>query len=489
MAKLKCLSIICLLLTICLPARAADETEYFAVFMQGKKVGYAIHTRKVASQEVTTSEEVSITISRVGIPVTVKMTEASVETTEGKPLGFESIQLLGFVTMKVIGAINDQGIIEVTNSSLGSAQKSTMEWPQGAMMAEGLRLLTLEKGLETGTEYTAKIFNPGMMQAIDATVAIGEKKDVDLLGRIVKLTEMTTTLAMPGTGPIASTSYVDDELSALKNSMAVAGMKVDMVACAKEFALGDNDVLELIGMMFIDSPTSLGNPRSAAAITYWLAPNPGANFTVPTTDNQKAERLANGKIKLAIRPVSAPSRAKFPYKGDDPELLEAVKPTRFLQSDREDIVKLARKAAGNTKDAAKAVERIESFVADYIEDKSLSVGYASAAEVLESRQGDCSEFAVLTAALCRAVGIPAQVVVGIAYVQDFAGHEGFGGHAWTQAYVGGHWVGLDAAFKSSGRGGYDAGHIALAVGNGEPADFFNMASALGAFKIEKLEVE
>ena len=68
-----------------------------------------------------------------------------------------------------------------------------------------------------------------------------------------------------------------------------------------------------------------------------------------------------------------------------------------------------------------AVRRIESFVARYIDNKSMSVGYASAVEVVESRQGDCSEFAVLTAALCRAVGIPAQVVVGIAYVKEFAG--------------------------------------------------------------------
>lgn len=489
MAKLKYVSVICLLLTICPPARAADDAEYSAVFMQGKKVGYAIHTRKVAGGKVATSEEVSITISRVGIPVTVKMTETSVETTEGKPLSFESIQLLGFVTMKVVGAVNDRGIIELTNSSLGSVQKSTMPWPEGAVMSEGLRLLTLKKGLKPGVEYTVRIFSPGITDAIDATVLIGEKKDVDLLGRVVKLTEMTTTMSMPGAGPMSSTSYVDDEMETLKNSTAIAGMQVDMIACAKEFALGDNDVLELIGMMFIDSPTSLGNPGAASGITYWLAPNPGANFTVPTTDNQKAERLANGKVKLIVRPVPAPARAAFPYKGNDPDLLEAVKPTRFLQSDRADIVKLARKAIGRTKDAVEAVKRIEAFVADYIEDRSLSVGYASAAEVLESRQGDCSEFAVLTAALCRAVGIPAQVVVGIAYVEDFAGHEGFGGHAWTQAYVGNQWVGLDAAFKSSGRGGHDAGHIALAVGNGEPADFFNMASALGGFKIEKLEVE
>jgi transglutaminase-like putative cysteine protease len=127
-------------------------------------------------------------------------------------------------------------------------------------------------------------------------------------------------------------------------------------------------------------------------------------------------------------------------------------------------------------------------VAEYIENKNLSVGYASAAEVAASRQGDCSEFAVLAAAMCRAVGIPAKVVVGIAYVDDFAGIQGFGGHAWTLAYVGSKWVGLDAAFKSAGRGGYDAGHIALAAGNGEPADFFTLAATLGQFKIEKVLV-
>jgi transglutaminase-like putative cysteine protease len=151
---------------------------------------------------------------------------------------------------------------------------------------------------------------------------------------------------------------------------------------------------------------------------------------------------------------------------------------------------------GDTKDAVDAVRRIESSLARYIDNKSMSVGYASAVEVAESRQGDCSEFAVLTAALCRAVGIPAQVAVGVAYVSGFGGLQGFGGHAWTQAYVGadergqgGRWIGLDAAFKSGGRGGYDPGHIALAVGNGDPGDFFNMAAALGQFKIEKIDVQ
>jgi hypothetical protein len=465
------------------------ETEYLAVFIQGKKVGHAVHIRRVEDETVITSEDVSITISRVGIPLTVKTNETSVETLDGKPLSFESVQLLGFVTMKIAGTVDANGTVELTSSSLGSEQKSSMPWPEGAVMAEGLRLLTLAKGLRTGTAYTAKVFTPSMKQALEANVTIGESKNVDLLGRVVKLTEVATTLAAPTIGQITSTSYVDEDMRTLKSTVPMAGMQVEMVSCAKEFALGDNDVLDMIGAMFVDSPVPLDDPGSAAAITYWLVPNPGPEFTIPTTDNQTAERLADGRIKLVVRPVVASAGGTFPYEGKDPALLEATQPTLYLQSDRKEIVELARKAVGDTKDPAEAARRIEAFVADYIEDKSLSVGYASAAEVAVSRQGDCSEFAVLTAALCRAVGIPSQVVAGIAYVKDFAGHEGFGGHAWTQAYVMGKWVGLDAAFKSSGRGGYDAGHIALAVGNGEPADFLNIATTLGRFKIEKLEIQ
>jgi hypothetical protein len=54
--------------------------------------------------------------------------------------------------------------------------------------------------------------------------------------------------------------------------------------------------------------------------------------------------------------------------------------------------------------------------------------------------------------------------------------------------VGGKWIGLDASFRGGGRGGYDAGHIALAVGNGNPEDFFNLAATVGQFKVEKVVV-
>jgi hypothetical protein len=468
---------------------ASDEKEYFAVFMEGKKVGHAIHSRVVCEGKVTTSEEVSITLSRMAVSMTIQMRETSIETTDGKPLGFELEQKLGSAVMTVAGKVDERGKVDLTSTSMGAEQKGTLQWPQGAVMAEGLRLIELNKGMEEGTEYTVKVFSSGVMQAVDTHVRIGPMQNVDLLGRVVALREITTTLNMPGAGNVVSTGYVDEDLGVQKTIMPIAGMNVEMVACVKEFALGKNDVLDVIDKMFLASPEPLNNLAATESITYHLTPKQGApNPTIPSDDNQRVRHLSNGKAIVTVKPVAARPGAQFPYDGSDAAILEATKPTRFLQSEHKDVIDLARRAIGDTEDAAEAAKKIEAFVGEYVENRSLSVGYASAAEVAASRQGDCSEFAVLTAAMCRAVGIPSRVVVGVAYVGDFGGHQGFGGHAWTQAYVGDKWIGLDASFKGGGRGGYDAGHIALAAGNGNPEDFFNLAAAMGQFKVEKVIV-
>ena len=486
--KVRCILGICLVLTAAGRAQtASDETEYFALFIEGKKVGYAIQNRVVAEEKVTTTEQVNLTISRLNMPVTMNTTETSIETIDGKPLAFEALQEFSMMMIKITGKVHKNGKADITVASMGAEQKSTLEWPNGAVMAEGLRLLQLKRGLKEGQSYTAKVFSASIMQAVDIKTTIAEKKNVDLLGRVVALTEVQTTMKMLDAGEIVSTGYVDDNFRLQKNIIPVMGMRVEMVACEKAFALGQNDVLDVVDKMFLASPVPLDNVRSAKSISYYLRPTSGTDaLPIPSGDNQKVQHLKGGRAIVTVRSVTAPKGVRFPYNGRDKMLLEATRPTRFLQSDRKEIIELARRATGDTKDAAEAVKRIEAFVAMYIENKNLSVGYATAAEVAASRQGDCTEFAVLTAAMCRAVGIPAQIVMGLAYVDEYSGlRDRFGGHAWVQAYIGNKWVGLDSAFKSTGRGGYDAGHIALAIGDGAPEDFFNLVSTLGQFKIDK----
>jgi hypothetical protein len=394
---------------------------------------------------------------------------------------------LGMMASKTTAMIDGQGKVKVKTGQ----QELEFDWPDGALMSEGMRLMLLELGLEEGTTYNVKFFDPSMMQVVDVEVKVGTKQNVDLLGRVVALTEVQSTVSSEQIGAMVSTEYYDDELRLQKSIMPVMGMSIEQVACTKEFALGEIDVLEVVDKMFMASPEPLGNLGSVKSITYHLSPTQeGADLKIPSGDNQKVEQLSNGKIILTVEPVIAPKGVSFPYKGNDPEALEALKPSRYVESDQKVIIDLAKRAVGRTSDAAEAVRKIEAFVADYVSDKSLSVGYASAAEVAVSKEGDCSEHAVLAAALCRAVGIPAQVVTGLAYVEEWRTlQNGFGGHAWTQAYIGDKWVGLDAAFRGTGRGGYDAGHITLAAGSGNPEDFINLVNTMGKFKIDRVEVK
>ncbi|MBP8304448.1 MAG: transglutaminase domain-containing protein [Phycisphaerae bacterium] len=482
-------ALIALLAPSWMPAWGAaepDEADYFAVFLEGKKVGYAVQKRVVAEGRVTTSERVRISINRVGVPVTLEMTETAVETPDGKPVAFEAVQDFSMMTVTLQGQVRPDGTMEVVTRSMGAEQKTKAPWPAGAIMAEGLRLLSLQKGLAEGTQFKATVFTPSLMQAVEAEVIVGSKRDVDLLGTPASLTEVKTSLNVPGSGRLVTTSYVDDSLHAAKSVVPMAGMQFEMVRCSEALATSPFDPVEFITKMLIPSPVPLEDLSRVSAVTYRLrAREAGDALAIPQGDTQVVRRLEDGALEVTVKPVRPDRGGAFPYKGDDPELLAALKPNAFLQSEDKTLVQLARQAVGDANDAAEAVRRIEAFVAGHVKNKDLTVGYASAAEVASTRQGDCTEHALLTAALCRAAGIPARVVTGLAYVPEFAGVRNcFGGHAWTAAYVGGQWMGLDAMFRGTGRGGFDAGHIALAVGDGEPGDFFGLAATLGRFTIE-----
>ena len=468
-----------------------DNFEYYAVFLDGSKVGHSIQSRIVTGDRVTTTEAVNMTINRLGKPVLMKTKETCVETLNGEPISFISEQDLGIVTMKTDGTVNKDGTVRMRTTGMGGAvQENSIPWPAGAVMAEGLRLIELEKKLNDGETYEVQIFSPTILAAVKTSVKVGAKQEIDLLGRIVKLTKIETTMSMPGTGEIVSTCYVDEQLRALKSIMPMAGMNVEMVGCTKEFAMSNNQPAEIINKMFTASPEPIENAGAAKSITYYLKPlTQATNLTIPSSDNQKIQKNEDGTVLVKVEPVSMPSGGTFPYKGTDPNIIIATKPNRFLQSDDATIIALAKQAVGDAKDSGEAAKKIEDFVSKYIKDISFSVGYASATEVAASKRGDCTEFAVLCAALCRASGIPAKVTVGVAYVNDFEGKTGFGGHAWTEAYIGDKWVGLDSAFKAGALGKFDAGHIALASGDGEPSNFFNIATTLGKFKIEKIVIE
>lgn len=88
--------------------------------------------------------------------------------------------------------------------------------------------------------------------------------------------------------------------------------------------------------------------------------------------------------------------------------------------------------------------KIEAFVANYITEPSYIHSFSFASTVAKSRSGDCTEYAVLSGAVARALAIPARVVIGTIIVEDDSSVEAIG-HAWNEFWLDGHWRRIDAA--------------------------------------------
>ena len=462
---------------------AEPETEYMAILLQGQKIGHAVHTRTAEDGKVTTVDSVSMTLGRSGQAVTVTTRETHIETVDGKPLGFEMAMNLSGAEQKTIGTVQGDKV-EISRQVMGQDQKSMVDWPADALLSEGLRQLQLKRGLKPGDTFEVNVFRPDMLMAVKAKIDVGQKQKVKLLfGKQQELTETKMTMFVQGQ-QVVMTSYVDAELNAIKTMVPMMGMTLELLACDKSFAMQENAIIDFLEKFNLTSPVKLMNLNTVESAVYTLKPTTENKLQLPESSTQKIETV-NDRVLVTVTPDAMPANVPFPYEGNDTEALAALKPTDYIQSTHELVVDLAKHAVGEAKDAASACQQIEAFVDGYIRQKDLSVGYASAAEVAQSRQGDCTEHAVLAAAMCRAVGIPTRIVCGVVYADSFMGKQSiFGGHMWNEVYLDGKWYGLDAT--RSEQQGFCPGHIALAYGNGDPADFFSLINTLGCFEVEKI---
>jgi transglutaminase-like putative cysteine protease len=159
----------------------------------------------------------------------------------------------------------------------------------------------------------------------------------------------------------------------------------------------------------------------------------------------------------------------------------------MIQSDDPAIVAMSKRMIGEAKDAWSKAVALERGVHEFVDEKNFSQAFATAAEVAQTHEGDCTEHAVLLAALARAAGLPARAAIGLVYTKST---QSFGYHMWTEVHVGDRWIPLDATL---GRGGIGAAHLKLTHTNfkdaGGLSPFLPVAQVMGRMKIEVLEVE
>ncbi|MDD5284843.1 MAG: transglutaminase domain-containing protein [Desulfuromonadaceae bacterium] len=149
--------------------------------------------------------------------------------------------------------------------------------------------------------------------------------------------------------------------------------------------------------------------------------------------------IANVRSELS----AMESRTPFPIgkvSGSDAVYLKS---TEMVQSDSADIADLARKLTAGARNEYEAVSAITNHVTDAIKYTFNPPKY-DALYTLETKSGNCQNFAHLNIALLRSVGIPARIVGGITLKDSWkvpidsrnsiVQSMGQGGHAWMEIY-------------------------------------------------------
>ncbi|MEO6688761.1 MAG: transglutaminase-like domain-containing protein [Dokdonella sp.] len=453
---------------------APAQDQWFTVLLDGRKIGSFESRRDVHGGKVVTLQKLDMVLDRAGSHVALSNAETSTESADGMPLAFRSVSRLSGSETSIDGNVHD-GTADIVTHTGGDQQKRSMAWPAGALLPEGVRLAAMRAGLEAGTRYHVLSFQPSSLDAAEITSVVGAKETVNLPGGRMSLSPIEQTIAFAGS-PLQSRAWVDAEQTIYKLTMPILGVELTLLACNRACATAPNQGSDVFARTLMASPRPLQATELAGAMRYTLkARDHGAALNLPQTDEQRVVRDGDAWV-VTVQHATA-SRDQVQPSADE------FLPNDWLQSKAPEVVRLAERAIGDVKVPRERMQRIETFVRGYIRNKSLDVGYASALEVARKPEGDCTEHAVLVAALGRASGIATRVVDGLAYAPGFAGKDQvFVPHAWAQAFVDGRWQSFDAALA-----GFDAGHIALAVGDGDPWRFYSGLDMLGRIELRQVE--
>ena len=145
-----------------------------------------------------------------------------------------------------------------------------------------------------------------------------------------------------------------------------------------------------------------------------------------------------------------------------------VEPSLNIPSDEAKFISLAKKIVGVRSTVRAASSEIRKWVYGYMRPNATMGIVRDANDVLESKEGVCRDYAILTVTLLRAAGIPARLASGLVSLDG-----NFYYHAWAEAWDGAKWIGIDS---TTDRDQISAAHVKLSEGNVDKAFTFVVLS-------------
>ncbi|WP_435015927.1 transglutaminase-like domain-containing protein [Tundrisphaera sp. TA3] len=469
---------------------AATEA-WDAVYIAGSKVGH-IKT-KVAQVEdrgrklVRVQVDTTLTFKRGDDTSTMELQYGTIETPEGSVLRLDTRTLVSRQIIRVHGDVVDGKMTLKIENGI-QKQEAVIDWAPDVLGPYGPELILSRQPMKPGDERTIKMFIPGLNKIGEARLTARSIEPVPLGGGakrdLLRVDQVTYLDGQKMLAEMNPTYWVDSGGQVLKNYTDAYGGMVTYRTTREAAIRRSGESLDLIGSSVVKLPRKITNPESSRDVVYRITMKDDSPSAIFPADRRQTITPGADPKTATIQVKTAGPEAGTP--GPDTVGPEFLRSNALITSDDAKVIALSRQAIGRAVDPWEKALAITKWVATNIREKDFETSFAPADEVARSLSGDCTEHGVLTAAMCRAQGIPAKVVVGLVYVPHLGG---FGFHMWNEVYVNRRWVAIDSAFDQTQ---VDASHIKLSdtsLDGVSPFEtFLSVARVFNKISMEAVEV-
>jgi hypothetical protein len=433
----------------------SQETHWQRVMAGERKVGFVEHTRRIDQDHIFTSERLTLELGKAGRRVTYQVSIDTESTRDGWLMRMVRESRTGEGHSRVeVTVLQDETLVQI---GAGRHQQTRLLRETALKSDEFARrwLQNVGRGELFQNPLRYRAFDPVKAAVVD--VELTRLPGTDGPPRIRRVVRVNGEES-------ATTQTLDPDGEVLEESLRLGGLLLTLLGASEAEAKSRNEALDHVVGQFQKSPYRIPANGMRAKIRYGFD-NGGRAPRIPVGGGQRS--WTEGQTTwIQVCAECAPEPGTLA----DDERAHLLAATPWLNHGDAVLMNRARRVAGGSRDPAAIMRRLTEFTRGHMSVQQIDMlGYGSALEALQSRRGDCTEYAVLLAALGRAQGVPTRVVSGLVYARHFEGQRHvFVPHVWVHAWTGTSWRSFDAAL-----GQFDSTHLAFAVSDdGNPAELF-----------------
>lgn len=467
------------------------SVEFWAAcFIGGSQVGYThLTTQRVSIDgdwHVSYRYQDELRMKRFQDMTVVRSHLECLETAAGDLVRFRTQVDTGPSGMVTEGFV-DQGTLRMELQTAGRTEQQEIPWQTGwgGFFADHRSLRA--RPMKPRETRRLKALLPILHQVGEIHLEAAGYESVPMLEGTRQLLRIDMTTIV-GPTRLRSIIWCDDDGIVWKTR----DLQLDLESfrCDRETALRpvSGSGFDLGGSTIVQVPEPLAAPhRTTQAVYLARLPDGAIAQTFLQDGSQSLHVVDNETAQLTVEAIRPERPQQFPAAAWTEPTEADRQSTAMIQSDDARIVRMAAEVAPQETDPWRLACELERYVKRTVQLKNYSTAMATAAEVAESLEGDCTEHAMLLAALCRARQIPARVAIGLVYHPPA---QGFAYHMWTEVWIRDRWIGLDATL---GQGGIGAAHLKLAVssmeGSSAFADMLPIVQVIGRLELRIVSVE